>query len=197
MQVASVTTLVHLLGRRLLDRTRPLVVALDGRSGAGKSTLAAVLAAELDVTVVDGDAFFAGGVHLRDDSPEARAHACVDWRRQREVLSEPRAGRSTSFHAFDWTAFDGSLEVALTTCTPSPLVVLEGVYSARPELADLLDLRVLVEVADPVRLDRLQAREGGIGPWESQWHEAEAWYFAHRAPPSRFDLVIPAGPSAD
>lgn len=187
----SVGTLVHLLRSRLrASPPRPLVVALDGRSGAGKSTLAAALAGELEATVVDGDAFFAGGVHLRGDSPEARAHACIDWRRQREVLAELRSGRSATFRAFDWSAFDGSLEGAPTTCAPRPLVVLEGVYSARPELGDLLDLRVLVEVPDDVRLERLRAREGGIGPWEAQWHEAEAWYFAHRAPRPHFDLVV-------
>jgi uridine kinase len=53
------------------------------------------------------------------------------------------------------------------------IVILEGVYAARPELADLLDLRVMLAVPDEVRTARLMAREGTIGPWEQQWHDSE------------------------
>jgi uridine kinase len=68
--------------------------------------------------------------------------------------------------------------------------VLEGAYSARPELHDLVDLRVLLVVSDATRRARLLAREGNIGRWETQWHEAEDWYFAHVAPTSSFDVVV-------
>jgi hypothetical protein len=41
----------------------------------------------------------------------------------------------------------------------------------------------------------LLAREGSIGAWERQWHEAEEWYFTHLAPPHGFDAILgePAG----
>ena len=74
-----------------------------------------------------------------------------------------------------------------TTVEPARLIILEGVYAARPELADLVDLRLLVRVPDTVRIARLLAREGEIGTWETQWHEAEEWYFAHDAPAEGFD----------
>lgn len=166
------------------------MIALDGRSGAGKSTLAARWAAELDAAVLDGDAFFDGGVELRDDPPAARAHACISWRRQRPVLEALRGGRAARFLAFDWDAFDGRLEPTTTVVAPRPFVILEGVYAARPELRDLIDLRALLLVDDATRQARLRAREGGVGPWERQWHEAEAWYFAERAPPSSFDVIL-------
>jgi len=66
-------------------------------------------------------------------------------------------------------------------------VLLEGVYSARPELADLVDLRVLVCVPEELRIRQLVAREGGLSAWELQWHEAEDHYFASVVPPSWFD----------
>ncbi len=169
---------------------RPCVVALDGRSGAGKSTLAKKLARVLDACVVDGDAFFDGGVDLRHDGPEAAARACIDWRRQRPVLEALRAGREARYHGFDWEAFDGSLEPHATRVPPAPFIVLEGVYAARPELADLVDLRVVLTVSFATRDARLAQREGSIGPWERQWHAAEDWYFAHAAPLSWFDAVV-------
>ena len=60
----------------------------------------------------------------------------------------------------------------------------------RPELADLVDLRVLVSVPDDERLARLMAREGSIGPWERQWHEPEEHYFAAVMPPDGFDVIF-------
>lgn len=172
---------------------RPRVVALDGRSGVGKSTLAARLASATGATVIDGDAFFAGGVELRRDPPAQRAAACIDWRRQREVLSTLREARAATFHAFDWATFDGSLASAPTIIAAAPVFILEGVYAARPELQDLVDLRVLLRAPEDVRLSRLEVREGGIGEWERAWHEAEVWYFANAAPEAWFDVVVHQG----
>jgi uridine kinase len=71
-------------------------------------------------------------------------------------------------------------------------VILEGVYAARPELADLLDLSIVLMVPDEVRLASLAAREGTIGPWERQWHEAEELYFEAVMPTAIFDVVVAA-----
>ncbi len=170
----------------------PYIVAIDGRSGAGKSTLAAALAQRLGACVIEGDDFFAGGTVVRTDSPDVLADVCIDWTRQRAVLEILKAGRSASWRAFDWDAFDGRLCDALTTVGPAPVVILEGVYSARPELSDLLHLRVKLDVADDVRLSRIMAREGVIGPWDSQWHAAEVHYFGSVMPADRFDMVVRA-----
>lgn len=192
LRAGDLAPLVELVRARAQARTAPpaFVVAIDGRSGSGKSTLAAQLAAELDAVVVDGDAFFAGGVHVRDDAPQDRADACIHWRRQREVIAALREGRRARYLAFDWEAFDGRLEVAPTELEPRPVIIVEGVYSARPELRDVVDLRVLMRVPEATRVQRLVAREGAIGPWDEQWHEAEAWYFAERAPAATFDVVV-------
>ncbi|MCB9734835.1 MAG: hypothetical protein H6745_19795 [Deltaproteobacteria bacterium] len=187
---ADLETLVALISDSVGALSRPCVVALDGRSGAGKSTLAARLAAGLGGVVLDGDGFFAGGVTVRSDSPEDRALDCVDWRRQRDVLATLRAGRVARYHAFDWEAFDGRLEATPTAVEPAQIIVFEGVYSARPELHDLVDLRLLLRVDDATRAARLLAREGAIGPWERQWHEAEDHYFGATMPVAAFDAIV-------
>ncbi|WP_179907672.1 uridine kinase family protein [Rhabdonatronobacter sediminivivens] len=168
---------------------RPFILALDGRSGAGKSTLAAAFATEIEAAVIEGDDFYAGGIDLRSDRPEARIDACIDWTRQRQVLRGLHAGQAVEWRAFDWDAFDGRLCHPPKRLSPAPYVILEGVYAARPELADLLDLRVLVEVAPGIRTARLLDREGAIGGWERQWHEAEEHYFRDVMPPECFDLI--------
>ena len=75
------------------------------------------------------------------------------------------------------------------------VVVLEGAYSCRPELHDLLDLRVLLDIPPWVRRRRLLEREGDAfrADWEARWSAAEDHYFGTVMPPERFDLVLGAG----
>jgi uridine kinase len=190
---AALIVAIRERGREL---SRPCVVALDGRSGAGKSTLAANIAETLAACVVDSDDFFAGGVAVRSDTPQDRVRDCIDWKRQRPVLEALRAGRKASYAAFDWDTFDGRLETEPTVVEPRSVVLFEGVYTARPELTDLIDLRLLLWVSDATRVARLLVREGDIGAWERQWHEAEEWYFTHVVPPHVFDLILGEPPKA-
>lgn len=152
--------------------------------------MAGALAECLSATVIEGDDFYAGGTLIQGDPPRSCAARCIDWQAQRRVLTALRAGQAASYHAFDWGAFDGSTLPEATVIKPARRLILEGAYSARPELRDLLDLAILATVPDKLRLARLVAREGGIGPWERHWHEAEDWYFFHDAPSSAFDLVL-------
>ena len=176
---------------RALEAGRPVtVVGLDGRSGVGKSTAAQWLARELGGQLVDGDSFFAGGTGLRSDPPAVRAAMCIDRPKLATVLASLRAGRATQYRPFDWDSFDGSLSAEPVTLAPAGLILLDGVYSCHPDHGDLVDLRVLLHVSDATRLRRLTAREGAIGPWERQWHEAEDWYFTMLMPPPRFDCQI-------
>ncbi len=173
---------------------RPLVVALDGRSGSGKSTLAAGLAQRTDVGVIPGDDFYAGGTAEEWDRRSARekADGCIDWRRQRRVLLDVRRGAPARWRSFDWDAFDGRLRDEEQVCGPAPLVVLEGAYSARPALADLVDVRVLLDTPPAIRRRQLLQREGDAyrSEWEARWGEAEDFYFGTVVPADGFDLVL-------
>jgi uridine kinase len=171
------------LAKRLLDlsqaASRPVVAAIDGRSGAGKSTLAAELARRVDATIVPNDDFFIGGVVVRDDDPETLFGACNDWVAARGVLRDLLEFGEARYHGFDWKTFDGSLREDETVLRTRRAIIFEGVYSARPELRDLVDVPILVELPEKERLTRLLAREGAISDWEAQWHRAEDWYFSN------------------
>jgi len=125
-------------------------------------------------------------------TPAQRADHCIDWRRQRSVLEAVAQGREATWHAYDWEADDGRLSDRSRTCRPARVVILDGAYSARPELAGLLDLRVLLDVPDEVHREQLRQREGEHyrQEWEARWASAEDAYFTSRMPPEAFDLVI-------
>ena len=175
----------------------PLLIAVDGRSGAGKSTLAQALAGKTGCAIVAGDDFYAGGTDEKwqNLSPQSRADQVVDWTRLRKEVLEPLlAGKCASWHplAFDpgigWTGWKDEL----VTVRPAKVIILDGAYSARPELADIIDVSVLVETADGPRRKRLVAREGKpfMQRWHQLWDPAEDHYFSKIRPKDSFDIVL-------
>jgi para-aminobenzoate synthetase len=187
--------------RRAQHRRAPLLVALDGGSGAGKSTLAARLEHEIAAVVVPLDDFFAA--HIPDwewdmRSVAERARDVFDWQRVRTDALEPLlAGRPAIWHPFDFAAglrADGTYAVSEQAVErhPAPVIILEGAYSASPELAALVDLAVLVEVPASERHKRLAKREDQhfLQRWHARWDDVETYYFTEVRPRSSFDLVV-------
>lgn len=189
-----VDVVVGRIRRLTVDRAVPLLVAIDGRSGAGKSTLAAAVAGLIGAAVIDGDDFYAGGSASQWDAmtPADRAAHCIDWRRQRPVLETLLRGEAASWRPYDWEADDGRLARDPQVLDPTPVVLLEGAYSARPELADLYGLTVLLEVPAHIRQERVRRREGHDyrAAWEARWASAEEHYFGTVRPSEAFDLVL-------
>ena len=187
----------HLAIERIIalsETNSPIVVAVDGRSGTGKSTLSAWIAARVGATLVDQDDFYAGGnIHdWRRLSPPEKADRVIEWRRVRdEVLQPLRGGLPARWHPFDWEAMEG-LAAEPIMARPADIVLLDGAYSSRPELGDLIDLSILVVLADGVRRERLRQREGEavIAEWHAIWDEAEEYYFGMVRSPHVFDMVI-------
>jgi uridine kinase len=184
---------------RLIRHPGPFVVALDGGSGVGKSTLAASVAAQLGASVVDADDFFSShrtGAEWDLCTVAEKADLAIDWRRLRAEALEPlRAGREASWHPFDFAAYDyatgSGLATELVTRQPTRVIVLDGIYTCRPELGDLIDLCVLVNAPPGVRRKRHDEREvADQAEWHSRWDEAEKHYFAHVRPPQSYDLVV-------
>ena len=170
-------------------------------SGSGKSTLAALVAAELEAVIVPGDDFFAAEITDAEwdlfDAP-GRARAAIDWRRLRREALEPLiAGRAASWHPFDFAAGtrpDGSYPRSAETEVrqPGSVIVVDGAYSCRPELADLIDVAVLVDVPVSERHLRLASRDDKAfsDAWHARWDAAEDHYFTRIRPASSFDLVV-------
>lgn len=144
--------------------------------------------------MIEGDDFYAGlvGEEWEAMTRSEQVDRCMDWRRQRAVLEALAQGREASWQPYDWKADNGGLLDAWLSCEPTWVVLLEGVYSTRPELSDLLDLKVLLDAPDDVRRERIRAREGEgyREEWEARWFATESYYLEHVMPPGAFDLVL-------
>ena len=200
LKLAADTILAEIRRRILGGSKLPFLVALDGGSGAGKSTLALLIAQELNAALIQGDDFYAA--HISDAewdtrTPQQKADEGIDWRRLRAEALEPLlAGKTARWHPFDFEKLrpDGTypLSTDFVERPPAEVIVLDGAYSARPELADLIDLAVLVDVPVGVRHARLAERDPSdfSEAWHARWDVAEAYYFTHVRPKSAFDLVV-------
>ena len=172
---------------------RPLVVAVDGASAAGTSTLAAAVGRRLAASVVAGDDFYRDLPDEERRAPTAGGGVdrYFDWQRlRREALLPLQAGRPARYRPFDWRAGAGLAEQVVEV-VPTPVIVLDGIYSARPELDDVVDVSVLVETPAAERHRRLVARGHGNDAWWPRWDGAESLYFATIRPASSYDLVVP------
>jgi uridine kinase len=198
---AMIDALRKYLGDALEARGAPLVVAIDGRSGAGKSTIAVQLATVIAATVIPTDDFFAAELTAADweaRSPRERARDAIDWRRLRRLVLEPlRAGQPVIWHPFDFGAgerADGSYAISSESVRrePAPVIILDGAYSSRPELADLVGCAILVESPAATRRARLALREAPefLDAWHERWDAAEDYYFSAIRPPESFDIVV-------
>lgn len=190
----SVTELDDLIGKLCSHVQRPILVALDGRSGVGKTTLAAELATRHDGAVIVADDFWSGGPDEEWERlpPRERAAQAIDWRRLRtEVLEPLLAGRTAYWRTFNWQTGHGLAEHTLMQ-QPARLIVLDGAYSARPELADIIDVAVLLRLDDQTRRSRLLARESTqfMRRWHAIWDSAEDYYFTQVRSPDSFDVVL-------
>lgn len=174
--------------------TTPTLIAFDGRSGSGKSTLAHQLAIGLDAAVVHADDFYSGGslsLWLRR-SAEQRADLCIDWARlRREALVPLLAARPATWRPFDWDT-ESELSGLPTVLQPAPFVILDGAFSTRPELLDLIDYAVIATAPDATRRERLEQREGATYArnWHPVWNAAENHYFTHLRRPEDFDARL-------
>ena len=65
----------------------------------------------------------------------------------------------------------------MVTVQPAPVLVLEGVYTGRPPLRDLVDLAVLVETVAEERRRRLTARRHGNDAWWPRWGADDDHYY--------------------
>lgn len=104
-------------------------------------------------------------------------------------------GNQPAWFGYDWEAFDGSLLTTPTVVDPAPVIILEGAYSCRPELTNVIHLKVLLEADLDVRRRRLRVRDGDEWheAWFDRWDEAERYYFGEVMTRNGFDLVLSGG----
>lgn len=154
------------------------LVAVDGFAGSGKTTFAARL----------GDALGAQVVHT-DDLLEGWADIVSFWPRLEEwILAPLRCGRAGRYRRYDWerAEFAEWHDVPL-----APVLILEGVTSARVAVRPELTFSIWIDAPKDVRTARGIARDGeAMRPQWEAWQVAEEAHVKEDQTARAVDLVI-------
>lgn len=162
-----------------LGRTR--LVAVDGPSGAGKTMFAERLAAALPAgTPV---------VHT-DDLLDGWDDQLTFWVRLCDTVLAPLSrGEPGGYHPYDWRA--GRFGEDWHPVPAAPVVILEGVSTARASIRPRLALAVFVTAPADLRRRRVLERDGGrLLPYLRAWWRGEERHFATDATVRHADLIV-------
>lgn len=168
---------------------RPALLAIDGRCGSGKSTLAAKLAAGWDASLFHMDDFYLQP-HQRTAERRAEPGGNVDRERfLAEVLQPLREGKTILYRRFDCETFTFEPERAIT---PRSIAIIEGSYACHPELRNLYDLRIFLDIDPQTQLSRIGKRSGpeALERFKSIWIPLEETYFRECRVPECCDLIL-------
>lgn len=171
------------------------LILVDGPSGAGKTQFAGRLAAAYDRACDNkaGDTGSAVVVHT-DDLLDGWDDQLTFWTRLHEwVLAPLRAGRAGAYRRYDWQARRFGDEWQPVPAVP--LVIVEGMSTARAEAREFANLTVFVDVPADLRRRRAVDRDGaGVVTYLEKWWTVEERHFAADATAHNADLVVDGAP---
>ncbi len=162
------------------------MVAVDGRSGSGKTTAASALAVAIPGSIV---------IHT-DDVAWYESFFGWDHLLAARVLLPLRRGEAVDFRPPAWEVRGRS--GAITVAAGTPVVLVEGVGSARRSLSTLLDATVWVQSDHAEANRRGIERDGGtaevVSFW-AEWGSAEERFLADDRPWERARVTVCGTPS--
>lgn len=202
--------LLDYLAGRIIEtkRPHPIRVALDGPDAAGKTTLAQELVAPLQErgravirASIDG---FHNPASIRYSrgpiSPEGYYYDSFNYRALAEFLLTP-LGPSGSRHfraaVFDYR-IDSEVPIVTSVAEENAILLFDGVFLLRPEVAASWDFTVFVDASFQVTLARAQERDAVyLGSreevrrrYEQRYIPGQKLYFAECRPSERAQVVI-------
>ncbi|MFT4416873.1 uridine kinase family protein [Fredinandcohnia humi] len=169
-----------------------LLIGIDGCGGSGKSTFANKLKDECtNVTVVHMDDFYLPSSQIIHSHPENKPiGADFDWKRMLHQVLEPLSqNKEGQYQRYDWVT-DRLAE--WHTVPVGGIVIIEGCYSIRKELANIYDYTIWVDCPRETRLSRGLTRDGeeARDMWENNWMISEDMYVEVHKPSERADLIV-------
>lgn len=179
-----------------------MLVVVDGADGAGKTVFADELASLLPTSVrasLDDFHHPRAHRHARGRTGETVWERGFDYPAVRRELLDPWRRGAGSAYRRRWHDLTSDTYVDPEHDPPAlvperGVLLVDGVFAQRPELVDVWNLVIHLEVPDHVRVARMATRDGVSAdrdhPEQRRYLEAQEIYRARCAPRDGADVVV-------
>lgn len=168
-----------------------ILVTIDGPCASGKTTLAKKLAQAMDASIVHTDDFVVPHAQKTSERLAIPGGNC-DWERLcREVIVPWKEGKRPQYQRYDCMQ---DCLLPPETVTADRVLILEGSYSNLPAIQRHADLRLFVDTAKEVWMERLRQRESpqSLQQFYQRWIPLEDAYFKAYGLPDQNCILIHA-----
>lgn len=203
--------LLQYLASAILEKPEdsPVLVGIDGVDASGKTTLAEELVKELGGSdrpiiraSIDG---FHNPKNIRynrgEDSPEGYYFDSFNHRAIAEVLLDPLSSGELQYKTavFDYR-IDSEVVLPVQNATKDSILIMEGVFLFRPELARYWDIKIFVDVDFKITVRRAVRRatereyigteQEILDKYERRYIPGQQLYLEREQPREKADIVI-------
>lgn len=177
---------------------KPFMIALAGGTGSGKTYIAKKLQ-EVDsknIIIVSHDHYYKDQSHIPFDDRKKVNYdepAALDNKLFLEHLKALQAGKSIEMPQYDFPTHTRKVET--TTIYPTAVIIIEGILIlTEPEIRDMFDLTIFIEIDADLRLARRLERD--VGERDRTFRESINQYLIS-AQPMHNKYVEPGKDEAD
>lgn len=172
--------------KKLTREKNRIIIGIDGPAAAGKSTLAYKLAEQFDGIIFHMDDYFLTD-ELRTEERLGTPGGNVDYARMHKEIFMNLSNKKIEYNKYNCSTkkFEEEIE------DMKDVIIIEGVYSMRPEFMRYYDLSVYVDVDKAEQLHRLEKRNAKLmNRFLNEWLPMEEKYFEAFSVKDRVDYII-------
>ncbi len=172
--------------KKLKKSKNRIIIGIDGPAAAGKSTLAYKIAEDFDGSIFHMDDYFLTD-DLRTEHRLGTPGGNVDYERMHKEIFTNLTNDRIEYNKYNCSTkkFEEEIEDV------KDVIVIEGVYSHRPEFKRYYDLAVFVDIEKEIQLNRLELRNAKlINRFLTEWLPMENKYFDAFDVKNKSDYIV-------